>query len=315
MAQHATVLEEAAVVRSQVFVDGRARPPDEFGSKEAVVDALKRLQPKTFSVLADGAVIFEMEIPWRLAGGIVRHLNTSNIRRLHYRDAGDIATDMSGGRWSTCYDPIIFTETFELYNGQHRMLASWRSQQTFSWLVIFSGKPDVRRSCDGGKKRTIKQTHGIPNQVASVVGITLMLEARKTGNGGLTRSKKLQRYAEDSGIFEHYANCFGRRRKVLGESHLAAAFAFAEIHRPFDAGRLRDLADDLAEGEQSSQASKLISKQICDRRSLGIRVSSETQRLSEAGLFLRAIQAHLLGADLSKLEQHAGTLNWFDPIR
>lgn len=284
----------------------------EFRDREDTIRAFQKLVPTASMRMRDGAVLFAVLIPWQLAGAIVKHLNTANIRRMDHRWAADLGQDMTAGRWASCYDPVAFTAAWVLYNGQHRLFASWRAQQDQYWIVVTGGAPDMQKSTDGGKKRSIRQTHGLAGTVASVVSFVMLLEARSKGSG-ITRAAKLARHAESPGTFEHYSAYFGRF-PLLRESHIAAAFAFAEICRPVDSGRLRGLAEDIGEGRLTCQASKLIDRQITDRRKVGIAMHQVAGRYAEACLILRGIQAHLLGADLTKLDAHPGTLNWFDPV-
>lgn len=248
----------------------------------------------------DGSIVSaDVDLPPELCGAISRHLNTRNIRPLCGHQVAEHIHDLKNGSFSNCYDPIVFRADWTLMNGQHRCAAGERSGVGLNGVVVvLNADQESRRSIDCGRKRTISQTHGVPNDVAAAAGMVLCFERRKPTNW--PRSALATRYEANIEVFDHYAQTF-RRRSVLRESHLSACFVFAECNKPRSSVMLRDLADDMAVGSQAEHASKLIATHIVKRRQAGVRVNSQRERYDEALLFLRAMQTHLLGAEDSSL--------------
>lgn len=258
--------------------------------------------------LGDGGCIAQVKLEWELCGEIVRKLNTANIRALSHAVAAEYASDMKNNRWGTCYDPVVFTKGGQLNNGQTRLGAAYQAKKDLVAVVVTDGDPDSRLGTDAGRKRTIKMTHNVPTHIASALQVVIGLETGSTRS--VTRGAILDRYMVLRDACDHYSSVFSNR-KVLREAHLAAAFIFAETGRPKDADLIRELASDLAIGAQSQQASVLIASHVVNRKKAGIGLNSQADRKSEARMFLRAIQAHLLGVDLPAMVDHPGIVEWF----
>lgn len=259
----------------------------------------------------NGAIVIpDLDIPPQACAAISAHLSSGNIRPISHQQVTSHVEDMRDGNFSVCYDPIIFNSEWLLTNGQHRVTAGGRSGLGLQGVVVIAGSRECdRNSIDAGRKRTIRQTHGIPGDVAACVTVVLCLEANKAR--AWTRARVADRYSDDEEVFNHYVALF-RARPILKESHVSASFAFAELYRPMDAGLIRELAEDLATGPQEDESSQLIASHVTRRRSAGVRVNSQKERMTESLMFLRAIQARLCGASIAALGQPTQIAWWLE---
>lgn len=276
-------------------------------SRDEVIAALQRIAGGPGLDLSCGARVVECELSPSLLRGIVRHLNTANIRGMGPEVYGYVA-DVVGGRWGRCYDPIIFKTDWVLYNGQTRAEAFRQAKLPYSGIVIFNATPESKRGIDGGRKRTIKHLYDVDPAAAAVVRMVLQLE--KVSKIKLTNAAVAERYFQTPDIFQHYAKAV-KRRTVLRESWLTGAFAFAELSRPRDSDLIRELCEDLTQGDQRFHVSQLIAKYCIEMKRVGIRPGNQTERVRESRKILRAIQAYILGADLTQLQDHEAVCDWY----
>jgi hypothetical protein len=80
--------------------------------------------------------------------------------------------------------------------------------------------------------------------------------------------------------------------------------------RPLHGDVIREMAEDIAIGGQTSPGARAIADHIVKRRQGGVRLSSQKERLQEAMMILRAIQANILGADVAALTK-PGNMEWW----
>jgi hypothetical protein len=259
--------------------------------------------------LKDGASIVHVEFDPSLAAAVLRHLNARNIRPKAALTARQYTHDMATNSWGNCYDPIVFLEDWSLYNGQHRLYAVMQSGTTQTFLCVCGARPDVRRGIDAGVKRSIMATHGIGDYEASITRTVQMLFIGVRYSNS-TRSQIVTDYNKIQSAVDWHGQRF-RSRPVLREGHVAGAFVFAELAHPEHSDDIRELATDLAVGDQGFAMSRVIANHLVQRKSLGVRVSSQQERMREAQLILRGIQVHLMDGSLSQLQGVQADMDWW----
>lgn len=77
-----------------------------------------------------------------------------------------IAKTMKDARWMFTGEPIIFSDTGNLLNGQHRLTAAYEAQATFPSLVVFGIDNEAFKFMDIGTRRQashIFSIEGVPN--------------------------------------------------------------------------------------------------------------------------------------------------------
>lgn len=100
--------------------------------------------------------------------------NTENYRNKRFRDIALYAEQMKAGRWELNGEPICFSESGKLLNGQHRLCAVIKADVPVKMLVVRDVSDEVS-VFDSGITRTIPQilnANGIPAPARSnqVVG-------------------------------------------------------------------------------------------------------------------------------------------------
>lgn len=113
-------------------------------------------------------------------------LNTQN-RSLNARHLAALTDQMNKGQWLTTYEPIQFSHTNRLLNGQHRLTAILKSGTTQPLLVI-RGLPDESfRVMDTGRVRTPGdllgvEGHASPKTLAAIVRLIINYERGQLAN-------------------------------------------------------------------------------------------------------------------------------------
>jgi len=93
-----------------------------------------------------------VEINPAFASVIISSLNSNN-RPVNDKVVDAYATDMENGTWSNNNDAICFSKTYNLLNGQHRLLAVIKSGKTILFHIQFGFDNSDFMYMDSGKKR------------------------------------------------------------------------------------------------------------------------------------------------------------------
>lgn len=80
-------------------------------------------------------------------------MNTKN-RRLRKADLDRYKRDMLAGNWHIAGDPIRFSTTGQLLDGQHRLTAIVETGVTLPLLVVRGVQPEAQKVMDTGRRRT-----------------------------------------------------------------------------------------------------------------------------------------------------------------
>ena len=99
--------------------------------------------------------------------------NTGNYRTLLSSRVDQYKSDIINGKWEFNGEPIQFSKSGKLLNGQHRLTAIWLSGKTVE-MVVERGLDDDTLIFDIGKMRTtsdIAKHSGLPSAVTSNVSI------------------------------------------------------------------------------------------------------------------------------------------------
>ena len=159
-----------------------------------------------------------------LAKVIIENHNPNN-RQMKPVKAQHYAADMIAGRWAFNGEPIIFSASGELNDGQHRMQAVIDSNRPSPFLFVFGVSRESRTTVDQGSARTAGDylsMDGIPNANAAAGIARLIMAFEKEGGRSVSCAKDysnaqiVARVKADPKILEaaHYAMC--TRRWVQG---------------------------------------------------------------------------------------------------
>jgi hypothetical protein len=114
-----------------------------------------------------------------IAAEMLEH-NDDN-RRFRGTLAATYARHMRAGRWRFTGDPIQFSETGKLLNGQHRLSAIVQSGETCQFLVVRGLPDEAQQVMDIGSKRTTADALALIGQpggrVLSAVATMILTEA------------------------------------------------------------------------------------------------------------------------------------------
>lgn len=94
---------------------------------------------------------------------------------------------MDEGEWALTGEPLIFSGTGRLLNGQHRLHAIVRSKAVIEVVAIYGINESAFDKMDAGKNRTISDligVRGVPNHVA-VASVAYALCKMKAGSAGI----------------------------------------------------------------------------------------------------------------------------------
>lgn len=93
----------------------------------------------------------------RVYPDLARYLLESNVernRRIRPRQMRKYAQDMAAGRWQFTPEPVVFSVSGRLQNGQHRLMAVTEAGEA-QWLMFDFGWPDdIITAIDRGAART-----------------------------------------------------------------------------------------------------------------------------------------------------------------
>lgn len=117
-------------------------------------------------------------------------VNTIN-RRVNDKLIIFYANQMTRGLWEFNGEPIIFSDTHKLLDGQHRLMAIIRSGVTLPMVIIFNIKESTFPTIDRGRNRTMSDVldiTGISNStnITSTIRKYFAIAASKTPSAGVT---------------------------------------------------------------------------------------------------------------------------------
>ncbi len=109
--------------------------------------------------------------------------NTDN-RPLQMRHVDFLVTEILAGRWRSTGDPIKFSKSGKLIDGQHRLSAILKSKKTVLCFVIEGLEDDVFKVLDTNKPRTGKDLlalNGVKNELSTAAVIRNLLSIQEKG--------------------------------------------------------------------------------------------------------------------------------------
>jgi hypothetical protein len=238
-----------------------------------------------------------------------RNPNNRNLRRAVV-DA--YARDMEAGRWRLNGETVKFSETGQLYDGQHRLNAVVQSGQTVPMVVVRGLGSDVMSTVDAGIKRSYSDALRLAGEdntatLAAVCRRAVMWERGMRTNTGAIRPTSLemddflQRHPEIRTSAELAARLASRERlpaSVIGLCHWLFSLIDPEAATWF----LLRVAD--GDGLAATDPIAVLRARVTRLRVSGGRIN-ETEGLA---LTIRAWNAHRSGSARTKLQMPKGGL-------
>ncbi len=163
------------------------------------------------------------------------HANNRSVRR---RSISRIVSDMRGGLWRFTPEPVVFSQSGTLQNGQHR-LTGVTEYGGDVWMMLDFGWPDdIINAIDRGNARTAQDAftvEGLPNAGAISSGISLVSKyeqvvGQSRGFSGLptpTTQMSLAIYTEDIDGWTEAEHAAGRIYRSLDRGLGMAAWVAA----------------------------------------------------------------------------------------
>jgi hypothetical protein len=180
------------------------------------------------------------EISPEVAKLILSQYNTDN-RKESKAHVNFLAEQMADGQWrEDAYDPIKFSVSGRLLDGQHRLSAVVQSGKTFKFLVIRDLSDDIFETLDTGKMRSaadVLKIAGIDNYVKMSALARAIINHRRgamnsviEGTGGnrsaSTSNKEILSFVRENDLTEYVI--FGRARycdsRILNEKEWALLY-------------------------------------------------------------------------------------------
>jgi hypothetical protein len=113
---------------------------------------------------------FSVVITPECAGRILETANHDN-RRLRQSVVSKYARDMVNGDWCFSPEPLIFSQTGRLLNGQHRLHAVIESDTKQSFMITVGFKDEVFEVIDRGTPRTKADAFRIDTKLVQVANV------------------------------------------------------------------------------------------------------------------------------------------------
>lgn len=168
------------------------------------------------------------------------------------------AADMEAGRWKFTGDPIQFSETGHLSNGQHRLTAQVKSGTTQTYVVITGLSRESQDYMDIGRVRSVAnqmQLKGVHNAwaIAAVARMIMVYEGARNPSKPAVRA-----YAEQNVAEFHPAAVLGRSiAQVIRGSSSAYGAAAVTLNR-IDPERAHDFFEALQYGANLPEGSPVL---------------------------------------------------------
>lgn len=160
-------------------------------------------------------------------------LNDNN-RNLNMKRAKTLADTISLGHWRLNGESIKISETGQLLDGQHRLMAITMANTPVESCVTYGVPDDVFSTMDQGAKRTtgdILGIHGIANpiQVASAAGVVFRFLSGETPSAyfkSATSTSDIEEFVLNNPLLGDAVRIAERCRKVTKNGQIVAAFWF-----------------------------------------------------------------------------------------
>jgi hypothetical protein len=240
--------------------------------------------------LGHGLAAAIMEITPDVASFLLT-LNDPENRNISRERVEGYALAMAEGRWYLNGESLVIDEHMVMRSGQHRCLASVRSECSFKTLVVFGISTDAVASLDTGKARSaadVLQMNGYKNThlLAAMARVVLQTEARDLGKSfdNMTVRKVLARHPSlaESGqtIYRPITSAFkghGVSNRVVG----GLMYLFSLV----DPDRQQDFQDRLCQGYGLEKGDPILALRN------SFLSSTNTKRLSTTAQYVYTIKA------------------------
>lgn len=190
--------------------------------------------------------------------------NTSN-RTIRRRNVESLAREMKDGRWQFNFEPIMFSKSGRLLNGQHRLEAVILSDTTVELPVIRDVPDEVQITLDQGARRTAADdlmTEGFHNthRLAAAARIILMWnKALPTKSSGVTKTEIVEFIRQNPDLADFVSMVNGRKggNDLIPVSALAAV-GWMATHAPQYKSKFDQFLDGLQSGAGLSPDSPVL---------------------------------------------------------
>jgi len=228
-----------------------------------------------------------------------RHLQTKYVNRL--------AGAMERGEWQFNADPIRFSDTGVLLDGQHRLAAVVQSEMTVPMLVVRGLVDESQTTMDTGNKRTFAHFLSMAGEtnvyaLAAAVRWTWVYETQDgnlstRSNAVPTVQQLMQTLEQHPGLRDSVRTARSVRKQVRSSQGLLAALH--HIFESVDADDANDFFDRLRTGEQLPEGSPiLILRKALITDSLK---PSTTPPDYHAAWIIKSFNAYRLGRDIRSI--------------
>lgn len=283
-----------------------------FQTREHVVEWLRDLVDEHPTIdLASGERLAQIEIDQELASAVLKHLNTENPRKPRRAFSDRYASDMKEDRWKTNYDPLVFGESFLLYNGQHRLTAIAKGAPSQKFIVVIGAPEDSKKGQDLASPRNLTEVTGVTLEAGAVVTMMSILENGSSG-GQITKSAKAEYYEAHRNVIDHCLRQTRRRPQTCRKGYVGAAFAIAlhGAHDTSERAKIEELLEDLVSFKHAYEQTRILSDLVG-----GPGNAAESKRADTALRILRGIKGHVDGKPVRVASSVPGTaaLQYFLP--
>ena len=151
--------------------------------------------------------------------------NTNNYRKLSRYTVKKYAEDMAEGRWELNGEPIVFSESGVLKDGQHRLAAVIMSKKTVS-MNVTRGVDDKVNTYNVGKLRTNKDilnAEGIDADSTVIAAANIIVNRFSGSRGGTSVRNYVAAHIDDLNRALRIT-CYGTGAKSKNAPSVAASY-------------------------------------------------------------------------------------------
>lgn len=155
------------------------------------------------------------------AKAVLDRMNTHN-RNIADSVVERYARDMVAGRWLPAGDPIRFSHSGLLLDGQHRLAAIVRSGTSQSVMVVWNLEEQTQTVMDSGRKRAVSHQltlRGVPNSSLIAATVRFILSVRATSTTVRTIAVGPWSESEVMGFFEQHEQLLLKATEVGRRVH------------------------------------------------------------------------------------------------
>lgn len=210
----------------------------------------------------------EMAKNWMTGNTMNRRINKSYVT--HY------ARQMVNGLWTLTGEPIIFSNSHKLLDGQHRLLAVIESNTPVEFLVVFNVQEECFKDINTGKNRTVGDIFSITgiknyNNIAAGLRRYLGLINKQTPSPGTveqtsvslfqaktTAKELIDIYYKNQVLYDeiyNYAEGFYRGTRLLRISEYFAYVTYLHLHKKHTLSSVLGFFSQLSTGKNISNNS------------------------------------------------------------